>query len=274
MAGRGLLKYHIVGTLWVGQSSIVYRATDVRNQIVAIKMLLPETAAQRSAVRMMQREAELSLSFDHPNIIQAIEFIREGPAPALVMEHFDSDNLKTHIQRGEDFIHEHAHRIIVQICSALGYVHQRGLVHRDVKPENVLVAKDGTTKILDFALAEPIGKRRVLGLVLPAIAGTRPYIAPETIRRKPPDARTDIYSLGITIYEMLTGRPPFISTDRDELLRMHLSQQPTGMRHFRRTISARMNELVMEMLAKRPADRPESTDEVLRQMADIQVFDK
>ena len=73
MAGRGLLKYHIVGTLWVGQSSIVYRATDVRNQIVAIKMLLPETAAQRSAVRMMQREAELSLSFDHPNIIQAIE---------------------------------------------------------------------------------------------------------------------------------------------------------------------------------------------------------
>jgi len=274
MARSGLLKYHIIGTLWVGQSSIVYRATDARNELVAIKMLLPDTAASRRAQRMMEREARLALKLNHPNIVQAIEYIRDAPMPALVMEYFNSENLKMHIVRSEAFIHEHAKRIILQVCEALKYVHERGLIHLDMKPENVLVAEDGLTKIIDFALAERPGSFMGRLLSRRRIAGTRPYIAPETIRRKKPDIRTDIYSLGITIYEMLTGRPPFISESRDALLRMHLTQPPAFMRTYNRNVSLKMDQFVLEMLAKKRDRRPSDIEDVIRRMKSIEVFDK
>ena len=274
MARSGLLKYHIIGTLWVGQSSIVYRATNVHNQLVAIKMLLPDTASSRRAQRMMEREARLAMNLHHPNIVQAIEYIREAPMPALVMDYFSSENLKTHIVRSESFIHEHAKNIILQVCEALEYVHEQGLIHLDMKPENVLVAEDGLTKIIDFALAEE--RRNTLGQLLTRrrIAGTRPYIAPETIRRQKPDVRTDIYSLGTTIYEMLTGRPPFVSADRDALLRMHLKQQAPLMRLYNANISLRMDQFVLKMLAKKRDYRPENIEAVIRRMKSIDVFDK
>lgn len=274
MARSGLLKYHIIGTLWVGQSSIVYRATDARNELVAIKMLLPDTAANRRAQRMMEREARLALKLVHPNIVRAIEYIRGAPMPALVMEYFSCENLKMHIVRSETFIHEHAKRIILQVCEALKYVHDHGLIHLDMKPENVLVAEDGLTKIIDFALAERPGSFMGRLLSRRRIAGTRPYIAPETIRRKKPDIRTDIYSLGITIYEMLTGRPPFVSGSRDELLRMHLTQRPPFMRTYNPNVSLKMDQFVLEMLAKKCDQRPSDIEDVMRRMKRIEVFDK
>jgi len=273
MAGRGLLKYHIVGTLWVGRSSIIYRATDPHNTVVAIKMLLPDTKGNRRALREMEHEARYTLQLDHPNIVQAIEYVRDAPMPALILEYFSTENLKTSIVRSEDFIHQHAHRIVVQVCEALGYVHQSGLIHRDIKPENVLVAPDGAAKLIDFALAEPFGRKWSLSFLRRRISGTRPYIAPETIRRQPPDPRTDIYSLGVTIYEMLTGRPPFSAGDRDILLRKHLSEQPTYMRASHPNISLKMDELVMQMLRKKPHQRPENCEEIVARMQDIRVFD-
>ncbi len=269
-----LLKYHIINTVWAGQSSIIYRATDISNQFVAIKMLLPSTAMDRSSVRIMDREARLALKIDHPNLIRTIEYIRSAVAPAIVMEYFESDNLKAWMTKDEAFIHRHAHDIILQICEALAYLHARQLVHRDMKPENVLVAPDGRTKVIDFALTEKIGGWRSFGLGRRKIAGTRPYIAPETIDRKAPDIRTDIYSLGITIYEMLTGRPPFLSDDRDELLRKHLSEQPTSMRAHRKEVSVKMDELVLHMLSKKPKQRPENIEQVIRRMKGLKVFGK
>jgi serine/threonine protein kinase len=272
MATSGLIKYHIIGTLWVGQSSIVYRATDPSNRVVAIKMLLPETASSRTALRLMEREARYALNLKHPHIVEAIEFIRKAPMPALVMEHFSSFNLKMHIVRSAEFIREHARSIIIQAATAFGYVHNQGLVHRDVKPENILVDESGLTKIIDFALAEEIGGGWLAGLFGRKIAGTRPYIAPETIRRKAPDQRTDIYSLGITIYEMLTGRPPFRGDDRDELLRKHLSEQPVFMRTHNRNLTADIDNLVLQMLAKKPDSRPESMEDVIARVERIKVF--
>ncbi|MFW6159044.1 MAG: serine/threonine protein kinase [Planctomycetota bacterium] len=273
MAGTGLLKYHIVGTEWVGRSSVVYRALDTDSQLVAIKMLLPETASSRTALKEMKREAELMLGIEHPHIVRAIEYVDSAPMPALVMEYFSSENLKTLLLRQQEFIREHGRKILLQACEAFAHVHERGLVHLDVKPENVLSAEDATTKIIDFALAKPIGKRKLLPFGRRRIAGTRPYIAPETIRRKAPDERTDIYSLGITIYEMLTGRPPFQSGDRDEILRMHLKQPPRLMRSHRRDISVEMDELVMQMLSKKRDRRPQDMHQVIRRLKHIQMFD-
>jgi serine/threonine protein kinase len=272
MATSGLIKYHIIGTLWVGQSSIVYRATDPGNRVVAVKMLLPETASRRGALRMMEREARYALNLKHPHIVEGIEYIQRSPMPALVMEHFSALNLKMQIVRSADFIREHAPNIIVQAATAFGFVHEQGLVHRDVKPENILVDEKGYTKIIDFALAEEIGGSWLSGLFGRKIAGTRPYIAPETIRRQAPDPRTDIYSLGITIYEMLTGRPPFRADDRDALLHMHLSEQPIFMRSHNRDLTPDVDSLVLDMLAKKPENRPESMEEVIRRVKAIKVF--
>ncbi len=273
MAKSGLLKYHIIGTLWLGQSSIVYRATDARNELVAIKMLLPEVASNRRGIRAMEREARLAMKLDHPNIVRTIEYVRHAPMPAIIMEYFESENLKTRVVQSKSFIREHAQRIIVQICEALAYVHSQRLVPRDVKPENVVVADDGVTKVIDFALAEQMGRKWPLVFSRRRIAGTRPYIAPETIRRKAPDARTDIYSLGVTIYEMLTGRPPFISDNRNDLLKMHLKDQPEHMRTRQKDISAKMDDLVLQMLSKKPSQRPESMEHIIARVRNIQVFE-
>jgi serine/threonine protein kinase len=253
---------------------MVYRATDRHNRIVAIKMLMPDTATSRQALRLMEREARFALRLHHPNVIETIEYIRHDPTPALVMEYFPSENLKIKMVRDPAFIEREAHGIILQVCEALNYVHEQGLIHRDMKPENVLVAPDGGVKIIDFALAEEARGAWLARVMRRRIAGTRPYIAPETIRRRTPDARTDIYSLGVTIYEMLTGRPPFTSEDRNELLRKHLVEQAPYLRTFRRDLSQQMDELVLEMLSKKPDQRPETVSEIIGRLKAIQVFDK
>ncbi len=269
---KDLLKYHIVGTEFVGRQSVIYRALDTESNLVAIKMLLPDVRSNRSALKEMRHEAELMLDFDHPNIIRGIEFVESNSTPALVMEYLSAENLKTILLRRRDFIKEHGREVLFQACDAFSYVHERGLAHMDVKPENILCGEEGATKLLDFALARSIGKRRLF--FRPPISGTRPYIAPETIRRKAPDERTDVYSLGVTIYEMLTGRPPFQSGDPDEILRQHLSKTPPLMRSKNRDIAVRMDELVMEMLSKKPADRPKDMQQVKKRLEHISLFDK
>lgn len=266
----GLLQYHILSTLWVGQNSIIYRATNSRNELVVLKMLLPGSRSNR----VLEIEAKLAEKMQHKNIVKFIEYIYDAPMPAMVLEYFTSYNLKSRIVRGDSIINEQAHRIIMQVCEAMAYVHKQGYIHRDMKPENVLIADDGTTKIIDFALALPIHPTFFERFARRRIAGTRPYIAPETITREKPDERTDIYSLGITLYEMFIGRPPFVSEDRDELLRKHLSEQPIFMRTIRRELSQQFDELVLHMLAKRPEHRPQNMDYIINRLQDIRIFDK
>jgi len=272
MLQTGLLRYHIVGTLWVGHSTIVYRATAPGGELVAVKMLQPDAASSRRQRRAMDREARVHLRLRHPHIVRAIEYIPDAPMPALVMEYVAGDNVKSTLQRDPAFIRQHAKPIVLQACRALEHVHAQGLVHRDIKPENLLVAKDGTTKLIDFALAQPVGRAR--SLFRRQVAGTRVYIAPETIRREPPDFRTDIYSLGVTLYEMLTGRAPFVSVDEDELLRKHLTEPPPPMRPFEPDVSAEMEALVAAMLSKRRAARPANMAEVRGRLEAVRVFDK
>lgn len=266
----GLLQYHILSTIWVGQNSIIYRATNTRNELVVLKMLLPGTPSSKT----LEREARLTQKMQHDNIVKFIDYVYDAPMPAIVLEYFNSYNLKSRIVRSDKILHQQAHGIITQVCEALAYVHKQGYVHRDMKPENVLIADDGTTKIIDFALALELHPTFFQKLARRRIAGTRPYIAPETITRDKPEERTDIYSLGITIYEMLVSRPPFISEDRDELLRKHLNEQPSYMRTLRREISQDIDELVLHMLAKRPEHRPPSMDYILDRLKDIRIFDK
>jgi serine/threonine-protein kinase len=151
-------------------------------------------------------------------------------------------------------------------------VHENDIIHMDLKPENYLLRDDGRLKLTDFAIATaPVtGWRRYL----PGrrrISGTRPYIAPETLRRRYPDFRTDIYSLGATLYEVLTGRPPFVAMDRDELLAMHLRVQPAFLTSYNRNLTPEINALVMQMLEKDPGRRPQTVADVKARLERIDI---
>ena len=266
--------YHMQTIVWTGETAEICRAVSPEGRIVALKRLRRDLRGRRSAGRTLEHEAQIGLLFDHPNVIEVLDFVLE-PEPTMVMEYFPSRNLKVRVlsPRGDRLLTYHARKVVLQMADALIHVHERGIIHMDLKPENYLLSESGVVKLTDFAIAaEPIsgwrrwlpGRRR--------IAGTRPYIAPETLRRKHPDFRTDIYSFGATIYEVLTGRPPFISMDRDELLMMHLRQTPAFLTTYNRNLTEDINELVLLMLEKDPGRRPQAMSDVKARLERIILY--
>ena len=267
------IEYRISGTIYMGEMSVIYKATGPDNEILAIKSPQPEFRTRR-LIKQMEREARICMQFEHPNIVRVYGFQRQ-PNPGLVMEYFRSKNLKSWILAKDKFIQEQAFNVIWQTGQALAYIHEQSIVHRDVKPANILVSDSAEVRLVDFTICEELGTswRRVFRGRLP-ISGTRTYIAPETIRRQPVDGRTDIYSFGTTIYEMLTGKPPFVSADRDELLRMHIRAEVTHMRNVNPRISKAFDALVLRMLEKSPDKRPPSMAVVLDELTNTPLFDE
>jgi serine/threonine protein kinase len=154
-------------------------------------------------------------------------------------------------------------------------MHERNLVHMDIKPENFLVSDDAQVKLADFAITRrpPEGWRRFF--YRPRhIAGTRSYIAPETLRRRPPDVRTDIYSFGVTLYELLTRRPPYQAEDRDQLLSMHLRSTAPYLRTYNKNLTEDIDELVLRMLEKDPGKRPQNMADILIRLKRIPIYHK
>jgi serine/threonine protein kinase len=266
--------YNVQMVVWTGESAEICRAVGQDGRTVALKRLRTDIRASRAAVRSLQHEAEVAFQLDHPNVIKVIAFLPE-PIPTMVMEYFPSRNLKVRVlaPRGDRLLTYHTRDILHQMGEALMCVHDRGFIHMDLKPENYLLHDDGRVKLTDFAIAtEPItGWRRYLP-VRRRIAGTRPYIAPETLRRRAPDFRTDIYSFGATLYEILTKRPPFISIDRDELLAMHLRQKPAYLTTYNRNLTDDINELVLLMLEKDPNRRPQTMHDVMARLDRIVLY--
>jgi len=155
----------------------------------------------------------------------------------------------------------------------LMHVHERGFIHMDIKPENFLLSDEGLVKLTDFAITTaPPGLLRRLVPSRRRIAGTRPYIAPETLLRRNPDVRTDIYSFGATVFEVLTTRPPFTADNRDELLHMHLNQQPPWPWTYNKNLTREINDLVLMMLAKDPNRRPQDMAEVYARLRRIKIY--
>ena len=256
--------YHVQTVVWTGETAEICRAVAPDGRVVALKRLRSDLSGRRSAARALEHEAEIGLLLDHPNVIKVIAFVAE-PQPTMVMEYFASRNVKVRIlsPRGDRLLTYHTRDVVLQMADALLHVHNHGIIHMDLKPENYLLNNEGVVKLTDFAIATtPVtGWRRILG-GRRRIAGTRPYIAPETLRRRAPDFRTDIYSFGATLYEVLTGRPPFISADRDELLAMHLRIKPAFVTSYNRNLTDDINELVLLMLEKDPGRRPQTMADV------------
>jgi len=268
--------YRIEAIVWTGETAEICRAVGPDAEIVALKRLRPDKLRERAAVRSIQREAKMAMGLDHPNVIEVLEYLPGPPFPTLVMEFFSSRNLKMRVldRHGDALIAYRCLEILEQMAIALQYVHNQGIIHMDLKPENFLLSDDCQVKLTDFALATRVAKS--WHRFLPGrrrIAGTRPYIAPETLRRRRPDERTDIYSFGATVFEILTRRPPFISGDRDELLSMHLHQPPPWPWTFNKNLTREANDFVLAMLEKDPSRRPQTMSDVLVRLKRLRLFE-
>jgi serine/threonine-protein kinase len=265
--------YKLQNLMMTGQTSQVWEIVEQSShRHFAMKMLLPEKVKDDEHRRMLFHEANVGIKLAHPNIIKIIKLEKSGHNPYFVMEFFPAGNLKLRVMHKKwDFIKEKAQDIFRQTATALAYMNANGWVHRDVKPDNIMVNSAGEVRLIDFALAQRIAKAGRFSRGGRS-AGTRSYMSPEQIRGLPLDARADVYSFGATCYEVVCGRPPFRAATPTDLLNKHFTEKPVSPKVFNADVTEEFGDLVLRMLAKRKEERPRDFHEVMMAMRPIRVF--
>jgi serine/threonine-protein kinase len=254
MLGTVLNGYQIIAKIKDGSVGTVWKGRNPFNEDVAIKVLGSQHVRNARKRREFRNEAKIAHSLHHEAIIKVHRFLDADPQPFYVMEYFDSENLKYALANLNDRIRGKEFRILIAICDALHYVHQRGVVHLDVKPENVLISASSEIRLIDFSIARTWWGR-LLRMGRSKWGGTPGYMAPEQILGRLVTPATDQYAFGVLAYEMLTRRTPFAATHCAALLDKHLGQSPPPLRSHVRTMPADIDRIVMRMLEKRPRDR-------------------
>jgi len=269
-------QYQLVNVIATGGISQIWEVRHIATQQpYAMKLLLPESFADKQLRAELKTEATTTKLFEHPAIVRVLDITVNRDHAYFVMEHFRSTNLKQMIRGDLGGVHARLKKIVENLCSALALVHEKGWLHRDIKPDNLLVNRGGEIRLIDFSLASriPSGFAKMMtskGRVV--IQGTRTYMAPEVIERSLPSVASDIYGLGVMLYEALTGRPPFVSKNPNDLLMMHIRDKPDKPSGYNSNVSTEMDQAVMGMLAKKPKDRPATMNEVFSAMRSIQMF--
>jgi len=246
--------FEILGTIGKGGMGTVYKGFQKSMaRDVAIKILFPETARQKGYVDRFFREARMAARVHHPNIIAAYDVGEQRGHYYLVMEYCPGQSLKNIIFEGDRVALFTALDIALQIARALENAHANKLVHRDIKPENILIDEDGTAKLCDMGLAKELAPG---AKGAEEMAGTPLYISPEQASGSDEvDIRSDIYSLGATLYHMILGRPPFLGTDPRRIMRMHIEDELVPPARRDPSIPAPLSALVVKMMAKKPGER-------------------
>jgi len=251
-------RYAIKREIGRGAMGVVYCAHDsVLDRPVALKALSPSFTSDEAQAKRFQQEARALAQLAHPGIVQVYDFV-EGEGHAwMVMEYVEGGTLADCLSGQEALPLHRAAQLGAELASALAYAHEKGIVHRDLKPSNVLVTPQGLLKIADFGLARlaHAGAGQTLtGMIL----GSPAYMSPEQVEGKPADHRSDIYALGILLYQMFSGRLPFEAENLSNLLLQHLRKEPRALIEYVPDIPKEINNVVMSMLSKHPNDRPDS----------------
>jgi len=254
MIGRTVGNYRIVEKLGEGAMGTVYRAVDqMVDRTVAIKVLKPEIAQNAETLQRFHREAVALARLNHPCIAQLYAFFQEGGEYFMVMEFVPGETLDARIGRQGRLPWLDALKVLAPVLEGVGHAHSLGILHRDLKPANIMLAADGRVKVMDFGIACVANTTRLTREA--RLVGTLEYLAPERALGKPPDARSDIYSLGMVLYEMLTGRLPFAGDTDFELIRAQLNQKPPRPRQIGIALPPPVEDLLMTALEKDPARR-------------------
>jgi serine/threonine-protein kinase len=271
--GTRLGRYEVRAHVGSGGMGQIYQASDTAlDRTIALKILPEEFAADASRMRRFIQEARAASALNHPNILTIFEINPEGPTPYIATEFIDGITLRRRLGGGRIGLME-AVEIAIQIASALEAAHQAGIVHRDIKPENVMLRKDGYVKVLDFGLARPTERQDVsteaatmVNTEAGVIVGTANYMSPEQARGHRVDARSDIFSLGMVIYEMVAGRSPFIGETSSDVVASILKEEPPRLTDMAASVPAELETIVNGALAKDLNQRYQTAGELHRDL--------
>jgi len=262
MVGKTFGKYIIQNIIKSGGMARIYKASNIiTKDIVAIK-ILRQSGTSRRAIKGFLQETKMLKKLNHPNIIRVMDFGKKDGMPYMVMEYINGEDLKKlllykktkKLQRYD---------LILQIGRGLDYLHENNIIHHDIKPENILVSKNNEVKIIDFGMAR-YNRLRIFTRNR-FIDGTPTYMSPEQIRKRHTDKRTDIYSYGITIYEMLTGKIPYQANDKNTIMRAHIDIhiQPRLLSYYDSNIPKNIENCVMKAIEKNPNKRHRTVSEMV-----------
>jgi serine/threonine protein kinase len=260
--------YKIHGKLGAGAMAVVYKATQLSlNRTVAIKILPKRFTENPEYVERFYKEGQAAGKLNHNNIVQAIDVGEAGGYHYFVMEYVEGRTVADDITAGKIFDEKESLDIIIQVAHALAHAHANGLIHRDVKPKNIMISNDGVVKLADMGLAREMTDIKLAETEAGKAYGTPYYISPEQIRGKIDiDGRADIYGLGATFYNMVTGRVPFMADDSMEVMKKHLKEKLIPPDHINTSLSAGVSEVIEIMMAKRREDRYDNVEELLQDL--------
>lgn len=267
--------YKLRTLLQTGQTSQVFEVVEPHsNRHFAMKLLLPEAASDAEQRKILFHEADIGVKLTHQNVIRIVKVNRSPESPHFIMEFFPSGSLRLRLQAKDvAFIRENARKIFKEAATGLAYMNAMGYIHRDVKPDNILVNSIGETKIIDFAITQkaPTGLAKLFRRKKRP-QGTPSFMSPEQIKDEVLDGRADIYSYACTLYELTTGRKPFTGTTQSDLLTRHFTEKPIPPSSHNKDLTDEFAALVVKMMSKKKEDRPASFHEVLMALRKIKIF--
>jgi beta-lactam-binding protein with PASTA domain/predicted Ser/Thr protein kinase len=253
-------RYQVTHLIARGGMALVYRAQDLLlNRPVALKILYPELSADPNFVERFRREAQAAANLSHPNIVPVFDWGEDEGTYFIVMELIEGTSLAETLRERHTLTAARAAQLAAQVAAALGYANRSGVVHRDVKPGNILITPEGQVKVTDFGIAQAVAAHDHLADE-GSVMGTATYFSPEQAEGAAVDGRSDVYSLGVVLYEMLAGRPPFVGESPVAVSSQHVHQPVPPLSEFV-DVPHDLEAIVMEALAKSPARRYQSADE-------------
>jgi serine/threonine-protein kinase len=273
-------RYEIGGVLGRGGMAEVHRGRDLRlGREVAVKVLRSDLARDPSFQVRFRREAQAAASLNHPAIVAVYDTGEDrsssGATPYIVMEYVEGDTLRDVLRREGVLSPERAMNFAADICNALDFSHRNGIVHRDVKPGNVMVTPQGTVKVMDFGIARAVSDSAATMTSTAAVIGTAQYLSPEQARGESVDARSDVYSVGCLLYELVTGAPPFTGDSPVSVAYQHVREDPKLPSSVNPAIPPELDAILLKALSKNPANRYQSAadmrNDLLRAMAGQRV---
>jgi serine/threonine-protein kinase len=267
-------RYQLLEQIGSGGMAVVYRGNDrMLERYVSIKVLRTDFTKNTAFQERFRQESKAAANLSHPNIVTVHDFGFDGGQLYLVMEFIPGTDLKTLLSQRGRFSIEEAIPLMVQACAGIGYAHRAGLVHCDVKPQNMLVTSDQRLKVTDFGIA------RALASIHPdehseIVWGSPQYFSPEQAAGNAPSPASDVYSLGVVLYEMVTGSLPFTGTSPEELARMHLHEAPIPIHEYLPDVPPTLEQIIIKVLAKEPSARYRTADQLGRVLMKFGIPDE
>jgi tRNA A-37 threonylcarbamoyl transferase component Bud32 len=261
-------RYKLLAQIAAGGMALVYKAQDTMlNRIVAVKILRESYAEDPAFQKRFMREAQSAANLSHPNIVTVYDFGRDGDRQYIVMEYVEGKDLKSIIRAEAPLPLARTLDIAEQICAGVGAAHKAGVVHCDVKPQNVLITQESRAKVTDFGIARAFSAAAPVGYT-ESVWGTPHYFSPEQAAGEQPTPASDVYSIGIILFEMLTGRLPFTGDNQQQLAMAHLRDAPPPLTQLNPNVPIPLEQIVNQTLAKEPTQRYRTADQLGRILAE------